>query len=400
MSGLTTIDLFCGAGGLSTGFSQAGWHVALGVDSWDRALATFAVNHPHSKSWQTPIDAHTRGSELLARAGLSQVDALIGGPPCQGFSTLGKRRLADPRNDLVWQFVRLVSEVKPRVFLMENVDGLRVAKASKESLTRTVARELSNLGYAVTYGMLLAANYGIPQLRRRVVFIGLATGRRFEFPVPTHNESTWPTVWDAIGDLPEVRPGEMRTEYVTSPFSQLQAELRGVSTRLADHESPNHAASLVKALSFIPDGGNRRYIPDEYQPSSGFHNSYARYRSDKPAIAVTTVMGKPSSTRCVHPFQNRAITPREGARLQTFPDSYQFSGTRWERYEQIGNSVPVMLARTLGVQLSHYASNPYYQLSPDDMLRSRSVLLDTCFFDTIAQHQPRLLEQTATYSAS
>jgi len=400
MSNLTAIDLFCGAGGLSTGFSQAGWHVALGVDSWGRALETFANNHRDSKTWETRIDASVSGSELLERAGASHVDAVIGGPPCQGYSTLGKRKSSDPRNDLVWQFVRLVGEIRPRAFLMENVDGLRILRHGSESLTRTVARELSNLGYAVSYGMLLAANYGVPQLRRRVVFVGLETGHRFEFPRPSHDEGTWPTVWDAIGDLPEVPVGERRTSYGQAPRSELQRRLRGASDTLLGHESPKHAPSLVSALSFIPDGGNRRSIPESHQPKSGFHNSYARFRSDKPAIAVTTVMGKPSSTRCVHPFQNRAITPREGARLQTFPDGYAFAGGRWEQYEQIGNSVPVRLAERLAVQLGLYLSNPMYQESPEDILNSRAALLDTCFFDTHLAHQPRLLEQQSAYSVS
>lgn len=379
MTELTAIDLFCGAGGLSRGFSTAGWKILLGVDHWPRALETFAVNHPGSKTWFTSIDRSVTGTALLERAQAEHVDALIGGPPCQGFSTLGKRTLEDARNMLVWEFLRLVSELKPRAFLMENVDGLRVAKVSNESLSRTLVREFSALGYSVSYGMLLAANYGVPQLRRRVVFVGLRDGRNFDFPCPSHHEATWPTVWGAIGDLPEVQPGEAAYEYVRLPETALQRELRGSNRALQGHEAVNHASNLVRAISFIPDGGNRKSIPDQYQPRSGFHNSYARFRSDRPAIAVTTVMGKPSSTRCIHPFQHRSITPREGARLQTFQDNFHFTGTRWEQYEQIGNSVPVHLARLLGEQLALYLTNSEYQLTDDGRRRSRLALLDALF---------------------
>lgn len=376
MKKLTAVDLFCGAGGLSHGFIQAGWDVLLGVDSWRRAIETFARNHPGASGWAKAIDGSVSGAELLQRAGVTTVDAVIGGPPCQGFSTLGKRNVSDPRNSLVWEFLRLVREVQPRAFLMENVDGLRVAKVSNESFSRTLVREFGRLGYTVSYGMLLAANYGVPQLRRRVVFVGLRDGRRFEFPAPTHGESEWPTVLDAIGDLPPLAAGEHAPKHWIPPQTDLQRELRGSTHQLKGHESPNHARHLVKAISFIPDGGNRLSIPDEYQPSSGFHNSYARLASDRPAVAVTTVMGKPSSTRCVHPLQHRAITPREGARLQTFEDAFEFAGTRWEQYEQIGNCVPVRLARLLGARLASYLNDPSFDVTEAERQSSRAALLD------------------------
>jgi len=326
------------------------------------------------------IDEGITGADLLKQAETEEIDALIGGPPCQGFSTLGKRSLADHRNRLIWHFHRLVGELRPRAFLMENVDGLRVAKMTGESLSRTLACRFASHGYTVSYGMLLSANYGVPQLRRRVVFVGLRDdSRMFEFPVPTHDKQHWPTVWDAIGDLPSLRAGQTVTEYDRLPATELQKRLRGACATLTAHESPNHARHLIEAISHIPDGGNRRSIPPELQPKSGFHNSYARFRSDRPAIAVTTVMGKPSSTRCVHPFQNRAISPREGARLQTFEDSFVFTGGRWEQYEQIGNSVPVILAEQLGSQLANYLNDQKFNPSANDRLRSRSALLDSLF---------------------
>lgn len=154
MRTLSVIDLFSGPGGLSHGFERAGWDVRLGVDSWPQALETYRRNHVNSRTWHVKIDDDVTGVDLLRRAGTDQVDALIGGPPCQGFSTLGKRSLADHRNRLIWHFHRLVSELRPSAFLMENVDGLRVARMTEESLSHTLARRFAALGYRVSYGML------------------------------------------------------------------------------------------------------------------------------------------------------------------------------------------------------------------------------------------------------
>ena len=182
--------------------------------------------------------------------------------------------------------------------------------------------------------------------------LGHRTRGSFLFPgEATAPRDEYTTVWDAIGDLPEVRPGETIEAYDKEPFTPYQKSLRDGHDVLQGHTSSNHPPHLVKAISFIPDGGNRQAIPDRYQPRSGFHNSYSRLASWTPAVAVTSNMSKPSATRCIHPFQDRGLTAREGARLQGFPDWYYFLGGGVSQRLQIANAVPPLLARCLGEAL-------------------------------------------------
>ncbi len=344
MFGATFFDLFCGAGGLTFGLRQAGWTPLLALDRWEDALRTYRgqfVDHPAICS---NIAAVT-GGNLLDLAG-ERPDWIVGGPPCQGFSTIGKRRREDPRNALFLEFARLVAQVEPKGVLIENVLGLRDMNFVEE-----IQGIFGDLGYHLTARILTAADFGVPQLRRRIIFAGTREASRFAGPVPTHRESEYVTVWEAIGDLPELAPGEERSRYNKPPLTQYQDEMRRGSEELQGHQASRHPARLVKAISFIPDGGNRRHIPDEYQPRSGYHNSYSRLYSGAPAVAVTQNMGKPSATRCIHPFQNRALTAREGARLQTFPDRFHFTGGLISQRLQIANAVPPLLARRIGEAL-------------------------------------------------
>jgi DNA (cytosine-5)-methyltransferase 1 len=199
--------------------------------------------------------------------------------------------------------------------------------------------------------VLRSADFGVPQLRRRVVFVGHQEFGYFLGPLPSNTGRGFVTVWDAIGDLPEVGPGETATEYDKQPFTDYQSSRRLGSVELQGHTVSNHPPHLVKAISFIPDGGNRLAIPDEFQPASGFHNSYSRLSSKAPAVAITSNMGKPSATRCIHPFQHRGLTAREGARLQSFSDSFHFSGGVVSQRLQVANAVPPLLAEAIGIAL-------------------------------------------------
>lgn len=257
-----------------------------------------------------------------------------------GFSTIGKRERSDERNQLVLEFARVVKLLRPFGFLMENVLGLK-----DMSFVRPVESIFRKLGYEVTTIVLTSADYDVPQLRRRVVFVGNREGQFFAGPEAS--VATPVTVWDAIGDLPALGPGQVATQYDKSPFTSYQRTMRRGSQGLQGHEASAHPEHLVEAISFIPDGGNRRSIPAEHQPSSGYHNSYARLDSRAPAVAVTSNMGKPSATRCIHPFQNRGLTAREGCRLQTFPDRFHFLGGMVSQRLQIANAVPPLLARAL-----------------------------------------------------
>jgi DNA (cytosine-5)-methyltransferase 1 len=346
MNGPHFIDLFSGAGGLSLGLREAGWKPLLSVDHWPDALRTYQKNFPDSQVLCDDISSLTekRLAELVRGC---YPDWIVGGPPCQGFSTVGKRERDDPRNRLMREFVRIVSIVRPWGVLVENVIGLKDMRFVDE-----VCRLFNKAGYGVHPLVLTAADYGVPQLRRRIIFVGCQDGRSFLKPAPTHEPGQYVTVWDAIGDLPALSPGTSAERYGKRPSTAYQRRLRQGSKTLQGHVASTHPPYLIRAISFIPDGGNRTAIPGRYQPRSGYHNSYSRLHSASPAVAVTQNMGKPSGTRCIHPFQHRGLTAREGARLQGFPDVFHFVGGMMSQRLQIANAVPPILAEALGRALA------------------------------------------------
>jgi DNA (cytosine-5)-methyltransferase 1 len=340
----TFLDLFSGAGGLSLGLARAGWKPLLAADHWSDAIATYRRNFPDEQAVDLDVRDLTtkRMAELLA----SEPDWVVGGPPCQGFSTVGKRLRHDPRNALLREFHRIVKTLRPTGFLIENVLGLKDMR-----LEGGVIDLFEGLGYSVTFHVLRAADHGVPQLRRRVVFVGHRERGFFARPPAGRRFHEYVTVNDAIGDLPAIGPGETARAYDQAPATEYQEVMRDGSAELQGHTVSNHPAQLVRAISFIPDGGNRRAIPEEHQPRSGFHNSYSRLSSRHPAVAVTSNMGKPSATRCIHPFQHRGLTAREGARLQSFPDTFWFEAGVTSQRLQIANAVPPLLAEMLGGRL-------------------------------------------------
>ncbi len=341
----TFIDLFGGAGGLTLGLASAGWRPLLSVEHWSDAVETHRLNFPEHAI--VDDDIRLVSTKRLLPFLEDRPDWVVGGPPCQGFSTVGKRKRNDQRNFLMYEFRRLVEMLEPRGFLIENVLGLR-----DMSWQGQISGLFEELGYAVSFHVLRAADYGVPQLRRRVIFAGHLDYGHFKGVEPTHPEDSWVTVEDAIGDLPELEPGGQATMYDREPFTDFQREARRGSGSLQGHRISRHPAYLVEAISYIPDGGNRRSIPDRLQPSSGFHNTYSRLCSKAPAVAVTQNMGKPSGTRCIHPFQNRGLSAREGARLQTFPDRFHFTGGQTSQRIQIANAVPPVLGRAIGKALA------------------------------------------------
>ena len=343
------LDLFCGIGGLSLGLQQAGLCPVGGIDVWGEALATFRHNHPGVRTLEADITRVTRSlieAELGVAAG--DIDLVVGGPPCQGFSTVGKRDAADPRN-LLWQgFHRVVAAVRPAYVVIENVEGLNVMQ--KGGVRDGILAEFNGIGYRMKAGLLRAADFGVPQLRKRMVFLGWLDGlTEPQFPHPTCQD--YVTVADAIFDLPPLEARERRIDYSAPAATAYQKARRGTCRVLSNHEAANHPAGLIEVLRHIPDGGNRKSIPDSLQPKSGFHNSYARLASFKPAIAVTSNMRKPSSARSTHPVQHRGLTVREGLRLQSFDDDFVVLGSRTSQYLQVGNAVPPLLGLAIGREI-------------------------------------------------
>lgn len=340
----TFVDLFAGAGGLSWGLQEAGMQCVLASDHWADAVATYQHNMPDHPFIHSDI-RKLKVAELIGRLAVKP-DWIVGGPPCQGYSTVGKRNRQDPRNVLFLEFRRIVKGIKPDGFVIENVLGLKDMSFEQE-----VAESFKELGYQVKFMVLTAAEHGVPQLRRRVVFVGHKYRGIFQGPPVTHDVHTFVSVDDAIGDLPPLGPGEGATAYTREPYTPYQKDMRQHSDVLQGHTVSKHPDYLVKAISHIPDGGNRRSIPPRYQPRGGFHNSYSRLASWLPAVAVTQNLGKPSGTRCIHPSQHRGLTTREGARLQSFPDRFHFVGPVTSQRLQVGNAVPPLLAQRLGEAL-------------------------------------------------
>jgi DNA (cytosine-5)-methyltransferase 1 len=349
---LTYVDLFAGAGGLSIGLEKAGFNLTHAVEIDEDAAATFANNRTNIEKEDLSSDIRSIDvADVPDIVGTDSVDLVAGGPPCQGFSEVVSPDGSDDRNHLFTYFVDWVEELQPGVALFENVRGMQNTADGK--FLEAVKAAFNEIGYDVTHRVVRSSDFGVPQLRRRIVV--LATKREH---TPIHPFSGFeinpiepPSVMDGIGDLPELAANEEANEYRDKPTTVLQKDLRAGSDELSHHQAANHTDELVEMISHVPDGGNKADIPEELQPSSGYHNSYSRLKSDEPAVAITSNMSKPSSARCVHPFQDRGLTPREGARLQTFPDTYRFDGGLVSIRKQIGNAVPPYLAESIGYYL-------------------------------------------------
>lgn len=390
----TFVDLFAGAGGLSLGLEKAGFESLHAVEIDEDARRTYAINRRDVDADDISGDVRdVDRADVPAVVGRETVELVAGGPPCQGFSEVVSPDGSDERNHLFNDFVDWVDELRPGAALFENVRGIQNTADGK--FLDAVRTAFDRIGYEVSHRVIASSDFGVPQHRRRLVMIATRPGitenplEGFELePLRT------PGVIDGIGDLPEVGPGEVAVEYDREPQTVLQRDLRGDSERLSSHRAASHSEEMVEMISHIPDGGDRTAIPDELQPSSGYHNSYSRLQSDAPAVAITSNMSKPSSARCIHPFQDRGLTPREGARLQTFPDSYRFEGGLVTRRRQIGNAVPPYLAEALGYYLKQAVFDR--ELTDADRRRIRTLrcgALSPAEFEREGEDAARLTQQ-------
>ncbi|MEG3895532.1 MULTISPECIES: DNA cytosine methyltransferase [unclassified Microcoleus] len=361
-----SLDLFCGMGGLTLGFKRAGIQAIGGIDYCENAKQTFERNLSPLPCLVSDLTQTTVSEiEEFFKISAAEIDIITGGAPCQGFSTVGKREITDPRNSLWRNFRDLVAEIRPAYVIIENVEGMLVMQGGK--VRDSVIASFADIGYHMKCRLLKAADYGVPQLRKRAFFIGWLDGLLPpEFPVPISHY--YVTVADAISDLPPLNAGEICKSYKSMPQTDYQIARRKTANILLHHEAANHSQKLIEILKYIPDGGNRKSIPDRLQPASGFHNSYARLASDKPAIAVTSNMRKPSSARATHPSQHRGLTVREGLRLQSFDDDFEVIGSRTSQYLQVGNAVPPLLGLAVGKEVV----KAYQSHSEDEIVRARS----------------------------
>ena len=311
------IDLFAGAGGMSLGFDKAEFENILAVE-YDKCFAeTYSFNFPKHNLKVADIK-NISNEEIKKLIGNNKIDVIIGGPPCQGFSIAGKigrNFIEDERNQLFKEFVRFVEVIKPRIFVMENVAALKTHNKGKT--IEEIVKEFERVGYTVKYDVLNAVNYGVPQQRRRIFVIGtLDKENKFNFPEKTTKQIT---IAEALKGLPKLESGE--------------------TSDIPNHNAMNHSKQMLEKMSYVKDGGNRNDIPEDIRPKSGDIRKYIRYNSNEPSICITGDMRK-----VFHFNQYRALTGRELARIQTFPDDFIFKGNAGKVQQQIGNAVPPKLA--------------------------------------------------------
>jgi len=379
---LNTIDLFCGAGGITEGFRQAGYRCLYGNDCMPEAVETFSLNHP--EAWGDARDIEdVKPSEVRKRLRLKkgELDVLVGGPPCQGFSINAPGRfLSDPRNKLFKDYLRFLEEFEPKAFLFENVPGLLSLGDGK--VFRQILREFEEHGYHASAKILFAAHYGVPQERWRLIIIGSRTSE-ISPPKPTHyatgranfrsggtmtfqlnaleKNHLLPavTVGEAIGDLPRLEIGEGAeiVGYTTAPRSDYTRLMRNPEVVTFNHFGAKLAKQNIERMKYVKPGGSWRDIPHKLLPKgmqrarkSDHTKRYGRLKNEGLAGTIMTKCDPHWGTVFL-PDQERTLTVREAARFQSFPDTYRFLGPRVSQYEQVGNAVPVLLAKAIALQI-------------------------------------------------
>lgn len=337
------IDLFAGVGGLSLGFEKKGFDVVL-ANEYDASIATsYIANHKNTKMIVGDITSLDLEDTFGKLAGT--IDVVIGGPPCQGFSQKGQRKtIHDERNYLFKYYVSVVELVNPKYFVMENVPNLLTAEGGY--FRREIEELFNKLGYSLEYGVLNASDYGVPQNRRRAVIIGKLDGDAPKLPVPKRNKVT---IWDAISDLAYLESGEgsEEQEYKYPAESDYEKMLRKDSSKLFNHRATKHSPLALERLALIPPNAGREVLPEEHLTKSIYSGTWTRMKKDEISVTITTRFDTPSSGKFTHPFLNRAITVREAARIQSFPDDFHFVGNKGSQMKQVGNAVPPLLAAAI-----------------------------------------------------
>ncbi len=381
----SVLDTFAGAGGFSLGFELAGAKVigAIEIDTW--AYETFKFNHPDATVMQSDITSLS-DEQIVDAFGKLNPDIILGGPPCQGFSICNKNSgdPKDPRNSFFEEFIRVGRLLNPQIMIMENVPNLINAKSeNKEPVVNIISDELRRLGYHVEYRILEATDYGVPQIRKRLVVIASRTKLAYPFPDKTHTTKntielfeiglkSCPTLWDAISDLPEIeaREGAEEINYSKPPQNEYQSFLRKDAIKLFNHKAMNHSKRLVQRFAAMSWGDSTSDVPDHLGPlkrnstefsEKSYDQNNRRMHPNRPCHTIAASF----YANFVHPYKNRNFTAREGARIQSFPDWYVFKGKptvvshkllqregRLDekhlcQYNQIGNAVPPLMAKAI-----------------------------------------------------
>ena len=327
------IDLFCGIGGLSLGFEQVGFEVVSAIDMWADAVKTY--NHNRKEKVAQVMTVENFNETLLPKIlKTHNITGIIGGPPCQGFSTVGKREIDDPRNKMYVEFYRAVKLANPDFFVIENVKGMLTLNkgAFVKDLLQRFGEE--GLGYTISYQLLNAADYGVPQNRYRVFYVGIKN-KKFIFPEPFGYKLT---AKDGISDLLHAD----NTHYGSEPQNDFQRAMRGNQIRPLNQDYTSHTEQTVNIISQIPDGGNIKSLPQEFWEVRKYNKAFERMSSTRPSNTIDT-----GHRNYFHYKEPRIPTLRESARIQSFPDSFEVLGTRGSQYKQVGNAVPPLLSKVI-----------------------------------------------------
>lgn len=374
---LTAIDLFSGAGGITLGLTNAGFDVVFCSDRDEACSRTHQRNFPNIPFARESIEK-LRGADILRAAQLErgELDLLIGGPPCQGFSIIGQREIWDTRNGLFREFLRVATELQPKCVVIENVPGL--ATLGKGAVLQQIGDAFAAAGYTVECAELLAAQYGVPQMRWRMFFIGWRSDQqnRGGFPIPTHGQSDigdlvpnrtikpeesagFVTIEEAIGDLGTIEGGNIGLKYRKSPQTDYQEAMRrGAPALLSNHYAARLSKQNIARIRLLKPGQDWRDLPRALLPAGmqralrkDHTRRFRRMKWDGVARSIITRFRDPKSGEYTHPEQDRTISIREAARIQSFPDWFIFEGSYSAQYDQVGNAVPPLLARAVAKEI-------------------------------------------------
>jgi DNA (cytosine-5)-methyltransferase 1 len=350
LDNLKVIDLFSGCGGFSYGFESAGFHVVLGVDNDKAALETFKNNHNNSKTLLTDLHQDKAIDDILNEVRGLEIDVIIAGPPCQGFSLTGSRKQNDDRNELFYSVFKLAERINPKAIIIENVPGL--ATLYNGHAKAAILEEFEKLGYTSNYKVLYAPDYEVPQIRKRIFFVGLKSKLgKFEFPTEILKPGEYNTTSIAISDLPplENNLGQEQDKYDKPAHTAYQKKMRNGNKILFNHVGTKHTDHVINVISQVPEGGNHKDLPNGVGDSRIFNEAWTRYHSNKPSKTIDT-----GHRNHFHYNLNRIPTVRENARLQSFPDNFVFFGNKTQQYKQVGNAVPPLLGYHIAKKLSNY----------------------------------------------
>ena len=348
------LDLFCGAGGLSWGLHKNNnFHTLIALDFDEEAANTFKKNMPDAEVIVGDITSKSVKDRLIRLAKEKKINMIVGGPPCQGYSMKGKKLgLEDPRNFLFREYLKIVDELQPEVFVIENVKGLLIS--SNGWFRGEIIQSIEKLGYHVELGILNAADFGVPQSRERAIFL-CAKGKKIPLPKAKTKKRT--TVRDAISDLAYLNSGEgdFQQDYQKEPESEYQKLMRKGSKKLYNHKASNHKDIAIEKLRLIPPEQGKECLPEDMIGKQKFKTTWGRLKWDEVSPTIDTRFDASSNGTNNHPFLHRAITPREAARLQSFDDSFIFWGSKVYVRKQVGNAVPPLLAKAIADQIEkHY----------------------------------------------